>query len=60
MQETDRQNNFALLDRDEVLSVESAELSPDEPELTNSSEENDKASSQTESPLDDIRRTIVD
>jgi hypothetical protein len=27
MQETDRQNNFALLDRNEVLSVESVELS---------------------------------
>jgi hypothetical protein len=38
----------------------SIEFCPDEPELTNSSEENDEASSQPESPLDDIRRTIVD
>ncbi|MBD2059311.1 KGK domain-containing protein [Oculatella sp. FACHB-28] len=38
----------------------SLEFCPDEPELTNSSEENDEASSQSESPLDDIRRTIVD
>jgi hypothetical protein len=36
------------------------EFCPDEPVLTNTSEEGDEASSQPESPLDDIRRTIVD
>jgi hypothetical protein len=38
----------------------SIEFCPDEPELTDSSKENAEASSQPESPLDDIRRTIVD
>jgi hypothetical protein len=38
----------------------SLEFCPDEPDLTNPSGENDEASPQPESPLDDIRRTIVD
>ncbi|MBD1995878.1 KGK domain-containing protein [Leptolyngbya sp. FACHB-541] len=38
----------------------SLEFCPDEPDLTNPSGENDETSSQPESPLDDIRRTIVD
>ncbi|MBD2069403.1 KGK domain-containing protein [Leptolyngbya sp. FACHB-671] len=38
----------------------SIEFCPDEPELADTSESSDEASSQPESPLDDIRRTIVD
>ncbi|MBD1868192.1 KGK domain-containing protein [Cyanobacteria bacterium FACHB-471] len=38
----------------------SLEFCPDEPELTDISGSSDEASFQAESPLDDIRRTIVD